>query len=112
MKEGFVPAEVETQNTRSIPSLVKTKAQDLADKHRSLENQPKGGTLSALTRVKIVNNEVDTVKHRSICEPKKLQYSDLETFPKLEKYDGRSVTADGRPMGVLGRARVRIQVGS
>ena len=37
---------------------------------------------------------------------------DLETFPKIDRYDGRLETADGKHMTVVGRARVRIALGA
>ena len=124
VKEGFVPAEFKTVNFRHIPSLVKAKAEALAEKARSLSsNDPdpenssstlEGGTLSAVTKVKVAGREVDALLDTgaSVNLINLNTLYELDRFPKLEKYDGRLETADGRQMAVVGRARVRILVGA
>ena len=123
VKEGFVPAEFKPVNFRHIPYLVKAKAEALAEKARSLSsNDPdpenssstlEGGTLSAVTKVKVAGREVDALLDTGASVNLiNLNTYELDRFPKLEKYDGRLETADGRQMAVVGRARVRILVGA
>ena len=122
VKEGFVPAEFKTVNFRHIPSLVKAKAEALAEKARSLSsNDPdpenssstlEGGTLSAVTKVKVAGKEVDALLDTGASVNLINLNTSLDRFPKQEKYDGRLETADGRQMAVVGRARVRILVGA
>ena len=124
VRESFVPAEFKTVNFRQIPSLVKAKAEALAEKARSLSsNDPdpenssstlEGGKLSAVTKVKLAGREVDALLDTgaSVNLINLNTIYELDRSPNLEKYDGRLETADGRQMAVVGRARVRILVGA
>ena len=124
VKEGFVPAEFKTANFKIIPSLVKAKAEAMAEKARPLNSNdpdpedpsstPEGGTLSAITRVKVAGKEVDALLDTgaSVNLINLNALYELDRFPELERYDGRLETADGRQMAVVGRARVRIVVGA
>ena len=124
VKEGFVPAEFETVNARNIPSLVRAKAVAMVEKGHPLnsnESDPEnpsptteGGTLSAITRVKVAGKEVDALldMRASVNLINLIALYDLGCFPRLERYDGRLETADGRQMAVVRSARVRILVGA
>ena len=67
---------------------------------------PEGGTLSAVTRVKVAGREVDALLDTgaSVNLINLNDLYELDCFPKLERYDGRVETADGRQMAVVGGA--------
>ena len=126
MKEGFIPAEFKTTNSHLIPSIVKAKYEASTAKFRSIEPQTsdepdpdypclpaEGGTLSALTTVKIADQDVDALLDTG-ASVNLINFDTLyalDHFPKIRRYSGRLESANGKPMEVLGRARIRVRVG-
>ena len=124
VKKGFVPAEFKTVTFLQFPSLVKANAKAMAEKAGSLkfndsdaENSSstwEGETLSAVTKVKVAGKEVDALLDTgaSVNLINLSTIYELHRYLKLDKYDGRLETEDGRQMAAVGPARVRRLVGT
>ena len=122
-EKRFCPSRIQNCNFPSIPlpSQGECQGDDRKSALKFNDSDPEnssstweGEKLSAVTKVKVAGKEVDALLDTgaSVNLINLSTIHELHRYLKLEKYDGRLETEDGRQMAAVGPARVRRLVGT